>query len=128
MPDKYQSFMRGMMRATAEAHGKKPVIDGNDTTWVWHRDPEIAQAMVDPSIVIRGIVDTGQVLTLTTLEAIKYGFCEGQAETVKEVIEKAGIKEYTIKELKLMVDKIIMFLVICSLRAADNADHRRIVL
>ena len=112
MPDKYQSFMRGMMRATAEAHGKKPVIDGNDTTWVWHRDPEIAQAMVDPSIVIRGIVDTGQVLTLTTLEAIKYGFCEGQAETVKEVIEKAGIKEYTIKELKLtLVDKIIMFLV-----------------
>ena len=112
MPDKYQSFMRGMMRATAEAHGKKPVIDGRDTTWVWHRDPEIAQAMVDPSIVLRGIVDTGQVLTLTALEAIKYGFCEGQAETVEEVIENAGIKEYTIKELKLtLVDKIIMLLV-----------------
>ena len=112
MPDKYQSFMRGMMRATAEAHGKKPVVVDGDTTWVWHRDPEIAQAMVDPSIVLKGIVDTGQVLTLTALEAIKYGFCEGQAETVDEVLENAGIKEYTIKELKLtLVDKIIILLV-----------------
>ncbi len=97
MPDKYQSFMRGMMRATAEAHGKKPVVKDGDTTWVWHRDPEIAQAMVDPSIVIEGIVDTGQVLTLTTLEAIKYGFCEGEASTVDEALAKAGIEEYYIK-------------------------------
>ena len=112
LPDKYQSFMRGMMRATAEAHGKKPIVENGDTTWVWHRDPEIAQAMVDPSIVLKGIVDTGQVLTLTTLEAIKYGFCEGEAETVEEVLASAGIKEYTIRELKLtLVDKIIMLLV-----------------
>jgi membrane-bound serine protease (ClpP class) len=112
MPDKYQSFMRGMMRATAEAHGKKPVVTDGDTTWVWHRDPEIAQAMVDPSIVIEGIVDTGQVLTLTPLEAIKYGFCEGEATTVDEALSKAGIEEYTIRELKLtLADKIIMLLV-----------------
>jgi len=112
LPDKYQSFMRGMMRATAEAHGKKPVVKDGDTTWVWHRDPEIAQAMVDPSIVLKGIVDTGQVLTLTTLEAIKYGFCEGEAETVEDVIAQAGIKNYTIRELKLTgVDRIIMLLV-----------------
>jgi membrane-bound serine protease (ClpP class) len=112
MPDKYQSFMRGMMRATAEAHGKKPVVTDGDTTWVWHRDPEIAQAMVDPSIVIEGIVDTGQVLTLTALEAIKYGFCEGEANTVDEALAKAGVEEYTIRELKLtLADKIIMLLV-----------------
>lgn len=112
LPDKYQSFMRGMMRATAEAHGKKPVVKDGDTTWVWHRDPEIAQAMVDPSIVLEGIVDTGQVLTLTTLEAIKYGFCEGEAETVEDVIGQAGITKYTITELKLTgVDRIIMFLI-----------------
>jgi membrane-bound serine protease (ClpP class) len=112
MPDKYQSFMRGMMRATAEAHGKKAVVNNGDTTWVWRRDPEIAQAMVDPSIVLKGIVDTGQVLTLTTLEAIKYGFCEGQAETPEEVLEKGGIKDYTIRELKLSaVDRIIILLV-----------------
>jgi membrane-bound serine protease (ClpP class) len=112
MPDKYQSFMRGMMRATAEAHGKKPVVKDGDTTWVWHRDPDIAQAMVDPSVVIEGIVDTGQVLTLTTLEAIKYGFCEGEASTIDEALAHAGIEEYTLRELKLTsVDKTIMFLV-----------------
>ncbi len=112
MPDKYQSFMRGMMRATAEAHGKKPVVKDGDTTWVWHRDPEIAQAMVDPSIVLKGIVDTGQVLTLTALEAIRYGFSEGEAENIEEVMELAGIKRYNIKELKLSaVDRMIMFLV-----------------
>ena len=112
LPDKYQSFMRGMMRATAEAHGKKPVVKDGDTTWVWHRDPEIAQAMVDPSIVLKGIVDTGQVLTLTALEAIKYGFCEGEATTVEDVMSQAGIESYTIKELKLSgVDRIIMFLI-----------------
>jgi membrane-bound serine protease (ClpP class) len=112
MPDKYQSFMRGMMRATAEAHGKKPVVKEGDTTWVWHRDPEIAQAMVDPSIVLKGIVDTGQVLTLTALEAIKYGFSEGEAENIEQVMELAGIKNYNITELKLSsVDRIIMFLV-----------------
>ena len=77
------------------------MVKDGDTTWVWHRDPEIAQAMVDPSIVIEGIVDTGQVLTLTTLEAIKYGFCEGEAYTVDEALAQAGIEEYTIRELKL---------------------------
>lgn len=112
MPDKYQSFMRGMMRATAESHGKKPVVKDGDTTMVWHRDPEIAQAMVDPSIVLKGIVDTGQVLTFTALEAIKYGFSEGEAENIEQVMEMAGIKHYNIKELKLSaVDRIIMLLV-----------------
>lgn len=112
MPDKYQSFMRGMMRATAEAHGKKAVVTDGDTTWVWYRDPEIAQAMVDPSIVIKGIVDTGQVLTLTAGEAIRYGFCEGEANNADEALARAGIKDYTFRELKLTgIDRIIMFLV-----------------
>jgi len=112
MPDKYQSFMRGMMRSTAEAHGKKPVVTNGDTTWVWYRDPMIAQAMVDPSIVIEGIVDTAQVLTLTALEAIKYGYCEGEATSVEDVLKKAGIEEYTISELKLTAtERFIQFLV-----------------
>ncbi len=85
VPDKYQSFMRSLMRATAEAHGKDTIIEGNDTITKWHRDPRMAEAMVDPSIYIEGIIDTGKVLTLTTEEAIRYGFCEGKAENIKEV-------------------------------------------
>lgn len=97
LPDKYQSYMRSMMRSTAEASG---------------RDPEIAQAMVDPRIYIAGISDTGQVLTFTAKEAIKFNYCEGIAESVEEVIELANIKEYTVVEQKLtFTDKVIKFLI-----------------
>jgi membrane-bound serine protease (ClpP class) len=99
LPDKYQSYMRSMMRSTAEASG---------------RDPDIAQAMVDPRIriYIEGISDTGQVLTFTAKEALKHNFCEGIAESIEEVMELANIKEYTIIEQKLTAtDKIIKFLI-----------------
>ncbi len=112
VPDKFQSFMRSMMRSTAEAHGKKPVIKDGDTTMVWHRDPDIAQAMVDPRIVVEGIIDTGQVLTLTALEAISVGFCEGEASSIEEVLQKAGIEDYEIAEFKATpLEKAIQFLV-----------------
>jgi len=112
VPDKYQSFMRGMMRSTAEAHGKKPVVKDGDTTWVWHRDPDIAQAMVDPKVMVEGVIDTGQVLTLTTLEAIRLGYCEGEATSVAEVLERAGITEYRIAEFKpTALERVIQLLV-----------------
>lgn len=87
VPDKYQSFMRSTMRATAEAHGKDTIINGNDTTLVWHRDPDIAQAMVDPKLYVEGVIDSGQVLTLTVEEAIKVGYCEGQAMQYPEQMQ-----------------------------------------
>jgi membrane-bound serine protease (ClpP class) len=108
VPDKFQSFMRSTMRATAEAHGKDTVINGADTSYVWHRDPHIAEAMVDPRLVVEGVVDSGKVLTLTVEEAILVGYCEGKASTIKEVLEKAGLSDYETKEYKLSsVDKII---------------------
>jgi membrane-bound serine protease (ClpP class) len=111
VPDKYQSFMRSTMRATAEAHGRDTVISGNDTIVQWHRDPRIAEAMVDPSIYIEGIIDTGKVLTLTAEEAIQYGFCEGTAENIEQVIELAGIENYEIRQHTLTaLDKVIGFL------------------
>ncbi len=97
VPDKYQSYMRSWMRSTAEANG---------------RDPDIAQAMVDPDIYIPGISDTGKVLTLTTSEAIKYGFCEGKAENVNEILEKNRVTEYTIIKQEITgMDKVIGFLI-----------------
>lgn len=111
VPDKYQSFMRSSMRSTAEAHGKDTIIRGNDTITQWHRDPRIAEAMVDPSIYIEGIIDTGKVLTFTTEEAIRYGYCEGRANNIQEVLQIAGIENYEIREYRLSAtDKIIGFL------------------
>ena len=60
MPDKYQSFMRGMMRSTAEVNG---------------RDPKIAESMVD----------TANLLSLTPDEAVAAGFCEGICSSLDEV-------------------------------------------
>lgn len=111
VPDKYQSYMRATMRSTAEAHGKKKKVVNGDTTYVWHRDPRIAEAMVDPRTYIKEINDTGKVLTMTMEEAIKYGYCEGHAESIKEALELAGIKDYTIKSYQVTtLDKVMGFL------------------
>ncbi len=97
VPDKYQSYMRSMMRATATAKG---------------RDPIIAEAMVDPYVKIEGIIDSGKVLTFTADEAMKHGFCEGIAKSREEAIALLGIENYTITELKLTTaDRIIGFLI-----------------
>jgi membrane-bound serine protease (ClpP class) len=97
VPDKYQSYMRAMMRSTAEATG---------------RDPNIAQAMVDPRIKIEGVIDSGFVLTFTASEALKFGFCEGIGENTEEILSLAGIKDYEIIEQELKpMDKIIGFLI-----------------
>ncbi len=112
MPDKYQSYMRSIMRATAESHGGDSIFSENDTIFKWFRDPVIAEAMVDESVYIEGIIDTGKVLTFTPSEAVKYGFCEGIAENVPEVLEQVGIEEYELVEYKpTALEKIIGFLV-----------------
>jgi len=112
MPDKYQSYFRSIMRSTAEAQGKVPVIENGDTIYKWRRDPIIAEAMVDPSVYIKGIIDTGKVLTFTPSEAIRYGFSEGTAETVEEVLKKVGMENATIVEYTpTWIERIIGFLV-----------------
>lgn len=103
LPDKYQSFMRAMMRATAESHGMKYIISGNDTLELWHRDPLIAEKMVSAD----------SVLSFTPSEAITNGYCEGKAENTAEVI--AHINNYeqidyiTTEHKSSLLDKIIYF-------------------
>lgn len=112
VPDKFQSFMRGMMRSTAESHGKViDKIERGDTIWRWYRDPRIAEAMVDPSVSVPGLIEEGKVLTFSTSEAIKWNYCEGKASSVEEVLALAGITDYEIAEYKpSAADKIIGFL------------------
>jgi membrane-bound serine protease (ClpP class) len=111
VPDKYQSFMRSTMRATAEAHGKDTIVSGNDTIIRWHRDPHIAEGMVDPSIVVQGLDDSLKVITLTAEEALKWNFCEGNASSINEVLEKTGLKDCELKQYRpTAVGKAIGFL------------------
>ncbi len=111
VPDKYQSYMRAMMRATAESHGHDTIIRDGDTLIRWHRDPRIAEAMVDPRIRVPGISDSGKVLTLTTDEALRLGYCEGKAENIGEVLKEAGLGDAKVVRYEIKpVDRIISFL------------------
>ncbi|MBS3769070.1 MAG: nodulation protein NfeD [Bacteroidales bacterium] len=101
MPEKYQSYMRSTMRATAEAQGRDTLIRGKDTLIRWRRDPRIAEAMVDPEISVEGVVDDTKVLTFTTEEAIENGYCEGKRENIKELLEKANIQPYKIRRYEI---------------------------
>jgi membrane-bound serine protease (ClpP class) len=96
MPDKYQSFMRAMMRSTAEVKG---------------RDPHIAEAMVDPTIVIEDLIDSTKVLSFTSSEAITNGYCEGMAETLEEAVSLfVGSDNYILEKQKLSIlSKILLF-------------------
>ena len=89
MPDKYQSFMRGMMRSTAQANG---------------RDPHIAESMTD----------TADVLSMTPIEAMEVGYCEGICESEYEVAQKVvGDGTFIIKNMEddmTWLDKVIQFL------------------
>ncbi|MDR0581974.1 MAG: nodulation protein NfeD [Prevotellaceae bacterium] len=111
LPDKYQSFMRSMMRSTAEMHGKRKILQGRDTVEVWRRDPLIAEAMVDPRVVVPGLIDSAKVLTFTADEAYASGYSEGKAESINEVLSLAGIAPAEIKEYRpSWLDRIILFL------------------
>lgn len=92
-PDKYQSYMRSIMRSTAEANG---------------RDPQIAEAMVDQDVEVDSISTEGKVITFSTSEAIKYGFCEAQVKSIDEIMDRSGVDDYEIFEYELTAaDKII---------------------
>lgn len=94
-PDKFQSYMRSMMRSTAEAKG---------------RDPKIAEAMVDENLGLDSISAKGQVITFTTSEAIKNGFCEGEVNSIEEVLRENNIIGYEIIHFKLgNTEKAISF-------------------
>lgn len=94
-PDKYQSYFRSTMRSTAEAKG---------------RDPRIAEAMVDQEIEIEGITKKGEVITFSTSEAIKYGYCEAEVKSIHNIMDRLGITHYTIITYELTgTEKVISF-------------------
>ncbi len=74
-PDKYQSYFKGIMRATAEANG---------------RDPLIAEAMVDQDLVVEGVSEAGQVLTLSTSEAVALGVADAEMADLDAVVAHLG--------------------------------------
>jgi membrane-bound serine protease (ClpP class) len=85
-PDKYQSYMRSIMRSTAEAKG---------------RDPKIAEGMVDEDLQVDSVSQEGKVITFSTNEAIKFGFCDAELNSVEEILERQNIEDYEISKFSL---------------------------
>lgn len=94
-PDKYQSYMRSIMRSTAEENGRNPLI---------------AEGMVDERVIIDGVKEEGKVITFTTTEALANGYCEAKVESINELLKRNRVENYTIETFKLGVaEKIIAF-------------------
>ncbi len=75
--EKYQSFMRSEMRSVAEQNGRRV---------------DIAQGMVDERIIVEGLVDSTELITLTTDEALKYKIADTTASNLDEVLSEFGLK------------------------------------
>jgi len=74
-PEKIVSAMRAEMRGLAERRGL---------------DPRIAEAMVDESIAVEGVVEAGKLLTLTAAEAERIGYAVTVAN-FDELLQVLGI-------------------------------------
>lgn len=97
MPEKYQSYMRGLMRATAEAKG---------------RDPKMAEAFVDPTISIPALKEDGKILTFTASEAVKAKLANAEVKRVEDIYSNLNILTPSVKAYeRTWVDIIIAFLV-----------------
>ena len=83
LPEKYQSYMRGLMRATAEAKG---------------RDPKIAEAFVDPQVDLPKFKKEGQVLTFTSREAVESGFADGEVVSFQALLQAEGLETANITQ------------------------------
>ena len=94
-PDKYQSYMRSIMRSTAEAKG---------------RDPKIAEAMVDQDIKVDSISQEGKVITFSTKEAIEFGVCDAELNSIDEIMNRQNINNYEIVKFDIgSTENIISF-------------------
>lgn len=94
-PEKIVSAMRSEMRALAERRGL---------------DPAVAEAMVDESIEVAGVVETGKLLTLTTEEAEDIGYARS-ADDLDDVFREAGISPDRIVDAQLnWAEGVVRFL------------------
>lgn len=94
--EKVVSAVRSDFRAVAEVRG---------------RDPRIAEAMVDDSVAIDGLVEEGKLLTMTTSEALQWGYADGEASTIEEALEAEGITNAELVQVEYsLAERFVRFL------------------
>ncbi len=80
--EKTVSYVRKEFRATAESRKRPPLL---------------AEAMVDADVEIKGVIEKGKLLTLTTEEALKHKLIDHRADTLDDALEKLGISKPEIR-------------------------------
>jgi membrane-bound serine protease (ClpP class) len=83
--EKTISAVRSTFRATAEERG---------------RDPVIAEAMVDPAVVVPGLDDASTLLTLTTEQALANDYAEGTAADLTALLSTLGLSGAEVVEVE----------------------------
>ncbi len=96
MPEKYQSYMRKKMRATAEETGRNPLI---------------AEGMTDENLEIKGIKKKGQIITFTTKEALEQGFCDSEIKNAEDIYSRISISKNMVQEYRPgAIESLLLFL------------------
>lgn len=80
-PEKYVSAMRSEFRALAEERGL---------------DPRIAEGMVDETIEVPGVKPAGQLLSLSTNEALRLGFARGEVASLEALLGALNLEDATL--------------------------------
>jgi membrane-bound serine protease (ClpP class) len=82
--EKTVSYVRKEFRATAEARRRPPLI---------------AEAMVDADVEIKGLVQKGKLLTLTSDEALKHKIVDVRANSIDSVLKQLDLDGAEIRRL-----------------------------
>lgn len=84
--EKTISAVRSVFRATAEEQGRNPLI---------------AEAMVDPDVVVEGLDNENSLLTLSVEQAQEHGYAEGVAADRGVLLEELGLADAPINEMSM---------------------------
>ncbi len=94
--EKIVSAMRGEFRALAEARGI---------------DPRLAEAMVDESVEVEGVVEEGKLLTLTGKEAVDLGFAAAEVASLEDLLDHVQLSDATVQTATInWAERLVRFL------------------
>lgn len=94
--EKTISAVRSTFRSTAEERG---------------RDPVVAEAMVDPSVEVPGLVGPTSLLTLSAEQALDVGYSEGTAASLDDLLVRTGLEGAEVESKSLsFAERLVRFL------------------
>lgn len=94
--EKMVSYFRSEMRSTAEAKGRRG---------------DVAEAMVDASVVIEKLDGPDKLLTLDTAGALEWGIADLEAPSVARLLQKLELSSQPLRdEMENWAEKLVRFL------------------